>query len=67
MSPNVTRLFDGLVMAFDQNGEAVYGRLNTDRPHQLKLLGIYQFPTRTMVCAASSARRAASRLPARRT
>ncbi len=41
VSPNVTRLFDGLVMAFDQNGQPVYGGLNTERPHQIKLLGSY--------------------------
>ena len=34
-------------MAFDDNGQPVYGRLNTDRPHQLKLSGFYQLPTRT--------------------
>ena len=60
VSPNVTRLFDGLVMAFDENGEPVYGRLNTDRPHQIKLLGIYQFPSQTMV---SGVFRAASGIP----
>jgi hypothetical protein len=60
VSPNVTRLFDGLVMAFDQNGDPVYGRLNTDRPHQFKLLGIYQFPTRTTVAGVF---RAASGIP----
>ena len=65
VSPNVTRLFDGLVMAFDENGEPVYGRLNTDRPHQIKLLGIYQLPTRTTVCPVYSARQAASRSRAR--
>jgi hypothetical protein len=60
VSPNVTRLFDGLVMAFDQNGEPVYGRLNTDRPHQFKLLGIYQLPTRTTLAGVF---RAASGIP----
>ena len=60
VSPNVTRLFDGLVMAFDQNGEPVYGRLNTDRPHQIKLLGSYQLPTRTIL---SGVFRAASGIP----
>jgi hypothetical protein len=60
VSPNVTRLFDGLVMAFDQNGEPVYGRLNTDRPHQFKFLGIYQLPTRTIL---SGVFRAASGIP----
>ena len=63
VSPNVTRLFDGLVMAFDQNGEPVYGRLNTDRPHQLKFLGIYQLPTRTIL---SGVFRAASGIPVTR-
>ena len=56
----MTRLFDGLVMAFDQNGEPVYGRLNTDRPHQIKLLGSYQLPTRTIL---SGVFRAASGIP----
>ena len=64
VSPNVTRLFDGLVMAFDQNGQPVYGPLNTDRPHQFKLLGTYQFPTRT---TASGVFRAASGIPISRT
>jgi hypothetical protein len=48
-SPNVTRLFDSIVMAFDSNATPVFGRLNTDRPHQLKLSGYYQFPTLTGV------------------
>ena len=48
-SPNVTRLYDSLVMAFDSQANPVYGRLNTDRPHQLKLSGYYQFPTQTGV------------------
>jgi hypothetical protein len=30
-------------MAFDGNGQPVFGRLNTDRPHQLKLYGNYEF------------------------
>jgi hypothetical protein len=60
VSPNVTRLFDGLVMAFDENGQPVYGRLNTDRPHQFKFLGIYQFPWRTTVAGVF---RAASGIP----
>jgi outer membrane receptor protein involved in Fe transport len=46
-APNVTRLFDGLVMAFDSNGQHVFGRLNTDRPHQFKLSGSYLLPTQT--------------------
>lgn len=46
-APNVTRMFDSIVMAFDSNGQPVYGRLNTDRPHQLKLNGFYHLPTLT--------------------
>ena len=50
-SPNVTRLFDSLVIAFDSKSNPVCGRLNTDRPHQLKLSGYYQFPTQMGVGA----------------
>ena len=61
VSPNVTRLFDGLVMAFlPGSTEGVYGRLNTDRPHQVKLNGVYQFKTKTLVAAVF---RAASGIP----
>ena len=53
VSPNVTRLFDGLVMAFQPGDESgVYGNLNTDRPHQFKFSGVYQFKTRTTVAGA---------------
>lgn len=52
VAPNVTRLFDSLVMVFDENGEPVRGRLNTDRPHQIKLTGAYQLRTKTMVAGA---------------
>jgi outer membrane receptor protein involved in Fe transport len=48
-APNVTRLFDGIVMAFDSHAQPVFGRLNTDRPHQLKLAGSYELPTRTAI------------------
>jgi outer membrane receptor protein involved in Fe transport len=44
VSPNVERLFDALLMAFDQNADPVYGRLESDRPHELKLSGSYLFP-----------------------
>jgi hypothetical protein len=60
VAPNVTRLFDGLVMAFDETGQPAYGRLNTDRPHQFKVAGAYQLPTRTMVAGVW---RAASGIP----
>ena len=46
-SPNVTRLFDGIVMAFDSHAQPVFGRLNTDRPHQFKVNGFYELPSRT--------------------
>lgn len=52
VAPNVTRLFDELIMAFDETGQPVYGLLNTDRPHQFKLSGGYQLPTKTMIGAA---------------
>jgi hypothetical protein len=48
-SPNVNRFFDAIVMAFGSDGEPVFGRLNTDRPHQLKLSGFYELPTNTTV------------------
>jgi TonB dependent receptor-like, beta-barrel len=42
-SPNVGRAFDYPLMAFDQSGKPVYGRLGTDRTHQLKAFGTYDF------------------------
>ena len=48
-SPNVTRLFDAIYMAFDDSAQPVFGRLNTDRPHQFKANLYYQFPTQTGV------------------
>ena len=64
VAPNVTRLFDGLVMAFDETGQPTFGRLNTDRPHQFKLSGAYQLPTKTLIAGAW---RAASGIPISRT
>lgn len=43
-SPSVNRFFDGLYMSFDQTGQPVYGRLQTDRPHVLKLRPTYELP-----------------------
>ena len=60
VAPNVTRLFDGLVMAYRPGGEAVYGRLNTDRPNQFKLNGVYVLPSKTTVAGVF---RAASGIP----
>jgi hypothetical protein len=49
LSPNVNRMYDGLWMMYDTNGKEVYGRLNTDRPHYLKLQGTYDMPWGTTV------------------
>ena len=43
VSPNVGRLFDYPLMAFDQWGNPSYGPLPTDRTHQLKAQFIYDF------------------------
>lgn len=43
-SPNVGRNFDYPVMAFDQTGQPVLGRLGTDRPHQFKAQLVYSLP-----------------------
>jgi hypothetical protein len=47
LAPNVTRLFDSIIMAYDGKVQPVYGRLNTDRPHQFKLQASYMFPWQT--------------------
>jgi hypothetical protein len=49
LSPNVNRLYDGPWMMYDTHGEPVLGRLNTDRPHYLKLQGTYDLPWGTNV------------------
>jgi hypothetical protein len=51
-APNVGRAFDYPLMAFDQNGEAVYGPLGTDRTHQLKAFGTYDFSFGTTLSLA---------------
>jgi hypothetical protein len=43
--PNVSRAFDLSPGNFDQNGNNVFGRLATDRPHQFKFHGNYEFRT----------------------
>jgi hypothetical protein len=50
-SPNVNRFFDGIYNAFDADGQPVYGRLATDRPHQLKAQGTYDLSWGTTVGA----------------
>lgn len=44
--PNVSRAFDLPQGNFDEHGKNVYGRLATDRPHQFKIFGAYEFKTR---------------------
>ena len=43
LSPNVSRLWDVAGSAYDQNGDPVYGRLATDRTHQLGAQFLYSF------------------------
>jgi outer membrane receptor protein involved in Fe transport len=50
-SPNVNRFFDGLYNSFDENGQPVLGLLATDRPHQVKVQGIYDFAWGTTLSA----------------
>ena len=50
-SPNVNRFFDGLYNSFDENAQPVLGLLATDRPHQLKMQGIYDFAWGTTLSA----------------
>jgi hypothetical protein len=42
-SPNVNRLWDNTVMSYNPQEQLVYGLLNSDRPHQFKLSGSYDF------------------------
>ena len=41
-SPNVNRFFDHIENTFDRNGNPVFGRLGTDRPHRFSGQFIYQ-------------------------
>ena len=50
-SPNVGRLFDYPLMMFQDGGQAAFGPLATDRPHQFKAQFIYQFPMGTSIGA----------------
>jgi len=42
-SPNVNRLWDNTVMSYDINQHLVEGVLNSDRPHQFKVSGSYDW------------------------
>ena len=46
---NASRAWDLDQMMFDSNGEFVYGRLPTDRPHVAKVYGSYLFQTGTNI------------------
>ncbi|MCA1559051.1 MAG: TonB-dependent receptor [Acidobacteria bacterium] len=48
-SPNVGRNFDNILMTYGQDGKPVYGRLGTDRPHQVKTQFAYDVPIGTTV------------------
>jgi hypothetical protein len=50
-SPNVNRYYDNTVMSYDAGGKAVYGPLQTDRPHIFKLQGVYDFKWGTLLGA----------------
>lgn len=54
-SPNVNRDFDALAMSFEENAVPSYGPLPADRPHQLRLQALYDFPFGTSVGATFSA------------
>ncbi|PYQ54246.1 MAG: hypothetical protein DMF78_06650, partial [Acidobacteria bacterium] len=44
VDPNIGRSFDYPIMMFDQNAQAVFGVLPTDRTHQGKLQALYDSP-----------------------
>jgi hypothetical protein len=54
-SPNVNRDFDALAMSFEEDGVASYGPLPADRPHQLRLQALYDFPFGTSLGAMFNA------------
>lgn len=47
-SPNVGRNFDALHMSFNERGEPEFGRLNTDRPNQFEVQGLWRAPWGTL-------------------
>jgi hypothetical protein len=48
-SPNVGRMFDYPLMAFNETGQPEYGPLGTDRPHQFKAQFAYTAPFGTAI------------------
>ena len=52
VAPNVGGVFDDPIGSFDERGQPVYGVLATDRPHQVKVQGLYIWPFGTSVGGA---------------
>ena len=52
VAPNVGGVFDAPIGSFDERGQPVYGVLATDRPHQVKVQGLYIWPFGTSVGGA---------------
>ena len=52
VAPNVGGVFDAPIGSFDERGQPVYGVLATDRPHQVKVQGLYTWPFGTSVGGA---------------
>ena len=52
--PNIGSTFDAPLALFGGDGEALYGRLATDRPHPAKAQPIYTFPVGVSVGAFQS-------------
>jgi hypothetical protein len=52
VAPNVGGVFDVPIRSFDERAQPVYGNLATDRPHQVKVQGLYIWPFGTSVGAA---------------
>ena len=50
-SPSVNRFYDGLYMSFNEKGEAIDGRLQSDRPWVVKIQPAYILPWGTMAGA----------------
>jgi hypothetical protein len=49
VAPNTGAAFDLPIRSFDERGRPVYGVLATDRPHQVKVQGLYIWPFGTSV------------------
>ena len=61
LQPNSGRSFNLLYYSYDAQGNVTVGPLGTDRPHQFKVQGTYDFPWGTTVGRQRARRRAACR------